>query len=111
MLVPYIEYTVADFLESKCELAEKVHAIDAMITSALSLMAANLAGQGGNISYYELNDGQIHVKTGYRSIVEIEQGIMALRRLRNAYRSELRGRASVLVDKKTFYGNGGWGCR
>lgn len=98
----YTEYTIADYLESKCTMAERVAAIDLMISNALLLQAQTIAGAGGNIGSYELDDQQVRIKTTYRSISDIAESLIFLRRLKNAYLNELRGRVFILQDKGTF---------
>ena len=105
----YQEYTIADYLESKTDLAARCDAIDAIIDQGLLLLASNVGGQGGNIAMYELDDGQVRIKTGYRSITEVSAGIDALEKLRNRYLNRLRGRTTVLMDKSVLRGGGlGW---
>jgi hypothetical protein len=103
----YPEYTIADYLDSKDDIAAKIAAIDVIIAASLTLLANTVSGIGGNIEMYELDDGQVKIKTNYRSIDQVTEGITGLRKLRNVYKGELRGRASVLQDKRTFRGSGG----
>lgn len=103
----YPEYTLADYLESKCDLAQKVAAIDAIINQSLSVLANQAMGVGNGIEMYELDDGQVKIKTGYRSLTEVTAGIDALRRLKNVYVNQLRGRRVILQDKSTFRGSSG----
>lgn len=106
----YPEYTIADYLRSQTDLAAKVAALDAIIATSLELLATTVGGVGANVEMYELDDGQVKIKTNYRSIDDVSKGIDGLERLRNKYVAQLRGRASVLQDKRTFRGSGGTWC-
>lgn len=98
----FTEYTAADYLDCKESISEKIKAIDTMITALFSLMASTIGGAAGNISSYELDDGQVRIKTTYRNVQDISGDMASLRVMRNLYVSQLRGRATVLQDKRTF---------
>jgi hypothetical protein len=51
---------------------------------------------------YEIDDGQIRVKTNYRSIAELTKGLDDLRAIKNIYVNQYNGRTMVLQDKRTF---------
>ncbi|MBB6236502.1 hypothetical protein HDC90_001114 [Pedobacter sp. AK013] len=96
------EYTVVEYLRSKKTLAERIAALDDIISNAILLLAETTSGAGANISSYELNDSQVQIKTGYRSIEDVTVSISALERTRNLYLNQLKGRSIVLQDKRTF---------
>lgn len=96
------EFTISSYLDSINSLRERINAIDVLIDKAILLLAENIEGAGGNISSYELDDGQIHIKTAYRSIDDIENGIKSLERIKQLYTNRLFGRSSVLRDKRTY---------
>ena len=98
----FTEYTIAEFLDSKTTLEERISAIDILIDKAILLMADTVGGAGGNIASYELDDGQVRIKTMYRSISEVNSGIDALERMKIRYINRLYGRSVVLRDKSTF---------
>jgi hypothetical protein len=81
-------------------------AIDAIISTSILLLADTAGGAGGNIAYYEMDDQQVRIKTGYRSLDQVSAGIDALTRIKNRYINQLNGRASVLQDRSTFLGPG-----
>jgi hypothetical protein len=60
--------------------------------------ASNMAG---TVSY-ELDDGQVRIKTAFRSVTELEKGLDALRKTKNIYINQFNGRTFVLQDKRTF---------
>ena len=103
----YCEYTIADYLDSKDSIIAKLAAIDVLQDKMLASMTDNLDTSGANISMYELDDGQVRVKTGYRSMAELTAGYDALEKIRLRYLNRLRGRTIVLQDKGTF-NPGGW---
>lgn len=94
--------TISEYLESKLTLADRIRAIDVLIDKAILSMGDTVNGVGGNISTYELDDGQVKIKTGYRSISEVEAGIKSLERMKNLYINKLYGRSVQLRDINTF---------
>lgn len=98
----YTEYTVISYLQSKTKLSERIASLDLMIDAAILLLAENINGAAGNISSYELDDGQVRIKTGYRSITDIQNGIEALERTRNLYLNRLNGRVTILRDIRSI---------
>lgn len=101
------EYTcISGYLESKTTLQARIIAIEAMIDTALLLLADTAGGVGGNYSYYEIDDDQVRVKTGYRSIQDVSAGIDALTKIKNRYINQLNGRAVTLQDRSTMRGFG-----
>jgi hypothetical protein len=104
----YTEYsTISGYLESQTDLLSRILAIDAIITTSILLLADTAGGAGGNIAYYEMDDQQIRVKTGYRSLQDVSAGIDALTKIKNRFVNQYNGRASVLQDRSTF-GSGRW---
>jgi len=98
----YTEYSIPAYLESKTKLLDRIQAIDVLIDNAILLMGTTVSGPAGNISSYELDDSQVRIKTGYRSMQEVEEGIRSLERMKQMYVNRLNGRAVVLQDKRTF---------
>ncbi|HMI01620.1 MAG TPA: hypothetical protein VK541_04015 [Pedobacter sp.] len=98
----FTEYTISTFLESKTVLQERILALDILIDKAILLLADNIDGAAGNISSYELDDGQVRIKTGYRSMADIESGIKSLERMKQLYINRLYGRSVTLRDSRTF---------
>lgn len=94
--------TFSDYLVTKQSLWDRIAAIDLLIEKGILLMADTISGVGGNISAYELDDGQVKIKTNYRSIEDVESGLKALERMKNLYMNQLNGRSTVLRDHKTF---------
>ncbi len=98
-----MECTITVYLESKLVLADRIRAIDALIDKSILSISEAVDGVGANISTYELDDGQVKIKTGYRSVADIEAGIKSLERMKNLYINKLYGRGVQLRDANTFY--------
>ncbi len=97
-----MECTITEYLESKLTLAQRIRSIDALIDKAILSLGETIEGVGSNISTYELDDGQVKIKTGYRSVAEVEAGIKSLERMKNLYINKLYGRSVQLRDANTF---------
>jgi hypothetical protein len=103
------EYTcISGYLESKTTLQARITAIDAIIDTSLLLLADTASGAGGNVAYYELDDDQVRIKTGYRSIDQVAAGINALTMIKNKWINQLNGRAVTMQDRSTMKGPGYW---
>ena len=94
-----------EYIESCSSLQAKITAIDSIITALI--LTSTTASETDNINEYWLNDGQTQIKTIYRGVNQIQSSIQAFERLRQMYINRLTGRVSVLMDSKTFNGNGG----
>ena len=71
-------------------------------------MGDNMDGAAGKFSSYELDDGQIKIKTMYRSVADINASIDGLEKMKIRYESRLYGRKTVLRDRGTM--RGGFCC-
>jgi len=97
-----VEYDSADiFVQSKPTLKGKIAAIDAIIT-ALETSALKSAATG-NLDEYWLDDGQTRIKTIYRSVDDVADGIVAFMKIRQIYVNRLNGRVVRMVDGKNFH--------
>lgn len=94
----YQTCTISVYLESKKSLLEKINAIDALIDTMIAKTADVAGGQGSIINEYWMDDGQMKVKTVYRSIAEVEAGITALEKIKQRYVNRFDGRCMVLRD-------------
>lgn len=101
-IIMSLNCTISEYLSSKEKLKDRIAAIDVLIDKAILSLAETLDGVGANISTYELDDGQVKIKTGYRSIDEVEAGIKSLERMKNLYINKLYGRSVQLRDNNTF---------
>ena len=103
----YTEYTtISGYLESKTDLAARIVVLNAAILASENMLLDLATGVGAGIAYYELDDDQVRIKTGYRSVADVMTGIDALERRKNKLINQLNGRGSVLQDRSTFQGPG-----
>lgn len=86
-------YTVSQYIESKCTLLDKIAAINALIAS----MELKLVDSVGSAEYdeYSMDDGQMKVRTKYRSVEDVAAGIKALEQLKQRYVNQHNGRVQV----------------
>ncbi len=94
--------SAAIFIQTAKCLEDKITKIDLIIT-ALEDIAITGAGTD-NLDEYELNDGQIKIKTSYRGVDAIAKSINEFERIRQRYVNRLNGRITRLVDGKNFQG-------
>jgi hypothetical protein len=98
----YTTYTISDYIASKSDLKSKIDAIDILIDKMILSVTESIDGVGSNISEYQLDDGQVKIKTSYRSIGEVKSGVDALEQLKQMYVNRFKGRVTVLRDEKIF---------
>lgn len=94
--------SISLYLVSRESVVARIAAIDALIDVMLLTMADHAAGAGATISEYQLDDGQVKIRTGYRSIQEVESGIAALEKMKQMYINRHNGRVTILRDEKSF---------
>jgi len=93
---------ISTYLMSKTSVIDKIRAIDNLIDLMIVSMAEYATGSGSTISEYQLDDGQVKIKTGYRSLTEITNGLKNLEHIRQIYINRFNGRCVVLRDLKSF---------
>ncbi len=101
------------YIQSRTDLRAKIIAIDAIIQANEDLVLQQVLSQAGGTAMYELDDGQVRIKVGYRSIAELTKTMNDLEAIKQRYVNRLDGRRVVLRDASTFrggYGFGGCGC-
>jgi len=92
------ECTISIYIQSKVSLYEKIQAIEVLIESMFLKIAETTSGQAAIINEYWMDDGQMKVKTSYRSVVDVEAGISALEKMKQRYINQYNGRGMVLRD-------------
>lgn len=100
--LPWNEYTISGYIASKQDMLDKIAAIDNLINLFLSSMLDSFSGPGAATQSYELDDGQVRVKTAFRSINDMKTALQLLRIEKNKYINDYNGRCSVSQDKRTF---------
>lgn len=96
--------SISEYISTKTDYSSKIIAIDLLIDKML-LSIAEQSGGGSlsGISEYQLDDGQIKIKTSYNSIKDVEAGINSLEKLRQIYINRMNGRTVVLRDVNSFF--------
>lgn len=102
MLNSPLVYTIPDYLESKTTAADRIVAIENLIDAMILTISEAIEGSAASVSEYNLDDGQVKIKTVYRSIPDIEEGIRSLERIKQLYVNRLNGRQVVLRDLKAL---------
>lgn len=92
-------YTIGQYIESKCTLVEKIQAIEA-IQSAMRAKLLDSALNSADLSEYQMDDGQMKVKTAYRSPSEVQRAIFVLEQEKQNYINRVNGRVVVLKSGK-----------
>lgn len=96
------EYSITGYIESKCEIADKIVAIDNLMNLFLASMLDSFSGPAASTQMYELDDGQVRIKTSFRSMTDIKTALFLLRVEKNKYINSFDGRTFVLQDKRNF---------
>ncbi len=90
--------TISIYLESKTTLLEKITAIDLLIDKMIVKIGETIDSDSLAIDEYWMNDGQMNVKTSYKSLEDIEMSIFTLERMKKLYVNRYNGRSFVLRD-------------
>lgn len=90
--------TISVYIESRSKAIGKINAIQEII-DALELRLVDVAaGQAAIIDEYQMDDGQMKVRTSYRSMDDVIAGISALEKIKQRYINQYNGRGVVLRD-------------
>jgi len=90
--------TISIYIESKSSLLEKIKAVDDLIDTMHLRLIEVAGGQNAVIDEYWMDDGQMKVKTIYRSVEDVEAGIRALEKTKQRWVNKHNGRGFVLRD-------------
>lgn len=87
-------YSVESYIECKSTVIDKIKAINALIDK----FELKLLEVGDSVSYdeYQLDDGQMKVRTKYRSANDVLNAINNLEKLKQRYVNRLNGRMTIL---------------
>jgi hypothetical protein len=87
-------YTVSSYIECGKTIREKIQRIDGLI----NVFELKLLDVSESVVYdeYAMNDGQMNVKTKYRSSNDVLKAIDGLEKLKNRYINKLNGRVTIL---------------
>jgi hypothetical protein len=98
--MPLIFESAGLYIESKSSIRDKITALDQVISS---LYTAQINAVETSIyDEYLLNDGQVQVKSIYRSPDSIAKAIESYERIRERMISKYNGRSFRLMDWKNF---------
>lgn len=97
-----MECTVTQYLESKQKLQERICAIDALIDVMILRITEVAEGQNSSFEEYQLDDGQMKIKTRYRTVSDVQMGIHALETQKQLYVNRLNGRVMIARDLRSF---------
>ncbi|PXX26293.1 hypothetical protein C7967_11555 [Thalassospira sp. 11-3] len=92
--------SITIYIESKPTLLAKIQAIEALIDSMFLRMAEVAGGLGSTVDEYSMDDGQMKVRTSYRNVDDVSQGIKALEALKQQYINRYNGRVVNLRDAR-----------
>jgi hypothetical protein len=96
------QYSITGYIESKCEIADKIIACDALINLFMASMLDSFSSVSAGTQMYELDDGQVRIKTSFRSMTDIKTALFLLRTEKNKYINQYNGRTFVAQDKRNF---------
>jgi len=88
--------TISVYIQSKSTLLEKINAIDDLITAMEGKLLEGI--DTATIDEYWMDDGQMKVKTIYRSVADLEKGLEALLKMKQRYVNNYNGRMMVMRD-------------
>lgn len=86
--------TISQYVECRATLRDKIIAIDNLI-SAMELKLLESV-DSANYSEYQMDDGQMKIRTMYRSPKDVTAGIQGLEVLKQRYVNRYNGRCTVL---------------
>lgn len=98
----YTTYTIEGYIQSKQSIRDKIIAIDVLIDKMMLSTLEAIDGMNGSVAEYDLDDTQVRVRTRYRSIAEIKNGIHALEQMKQMYVNRIQGRVGTLVDERNL---------
>jgi len=87
-------YTMSEYIDCRKTLYDKIIAINALI-DAMELTLLESVSQSGYIEM-SMDDGQMKTKAVYRSMQDLQNGILALEQLKQRYVNRYNGRCTTL---------------
>ena len=86
--------TIPHYFEEKSKFIGKIATYDLLIEGLeKAIMESTVSG---HLVQYELDDGQMKVRTNYRKISDLIDAMTGLQRLRQGYLNQYNGRVTVL---------------
>lgn len=97
-------FTIKQYLTDAKTLEDRIHRleqlIDAMILSTLNIVSGD--DYNPNVSEYQLNDGQMTVRTAYKTNNDVFKSIESLEKTKQMYMNQLNGRVMSLRDIRSL---------
>lgn len=86
--------TISQYIECKPTLFDKIKAINLLIDA----MELKMLDVTDSVAYdeYQMDDGQMKVRTKYRSVKDVMAGINGLEQLKQRYVNRYNGRVTVM---------------
>jgi len=91
-------YTISQYVESKTDLLARIKAYDNLI-SAMELKLLDSIGNS-DLEEYQMEDGQIKIRTRFRTVQNVQDGIKALEQAKQRLVNSYNGRSTVLRGGK-----------
>ena len=86
--------SITQYFDCKSKLIGKIATYDLLIEGfEKSILEATVSG---HLIQYEMDDGQMKVRTQYRNISDMTDAMNGLRRIRQDYKNQHNGRTTVL---------------
>jgi len=86
--------TISHYFEEKCKLLDKVAVYDLLISGLESTMMKSI--ESGHLVQYELDDGQMKVRSNFRKLEDLVSSMEGLQRLRQNYINRYNSRVTRL---------------
>lgn len=93
-------YTIREYIESASGTLARIELINQLIDNMLLSMLDIQEGKDPSIEEYQMNDGQVVVRTRYKTNKDLEAGIASLERLKQTYKNRLNGNVFLLRNVK-----------
>lgn len=87
-------YTLAQYVDSKTSIREKILAYDLLITGMEGAYLQAISS--GHLEEYHMDDGQMKVRATYRSTVDMNNALKGLITIRQMYINQYNGRIRVM---------------
>ncbi len=97
-----MECSITDYITSQTTLNERIKAIDNLIDVMILRLTEVAEGQNSSIEEYQLDDGQMKIRTRYRTVTDVEVGIRSLEKMKQLFINRRDGRVMYLRDSRSF---------
>jgi len=87
-------YSISNYIECRSTLHDKIVAINSLI-EAMELKLLDVT-ESTAFDEYSMDDGQMKIRTKYRSVADVMAGLTGLEQLKQRYVNRLNGRVTVL---------------